>query len=142
LSGFQYDYNQTIPANAYTDLKVNSTFNQTLTDSLYAPIGITGDNASWNQSLANTLYANIQWNYNQTGIFNYNHTTIANAYTDSQGFITSTSANATYLKLTGGNLIGNINISSAKLYTNITYIGSACLYWNGTAMIGENPCTQ
>ena len=47
----------------------NSSFNQSLTDSLYADISITGDNSSFNQSLTDTLYAdisvtggNLSWN--------------------------------------------------------------------------------
>ncbi len=37
----------------------NSSWNQTLADSLYASISVTGDNSSWNQTLADTLYASI-----------------------------------------------------------------------------------
>jgi CDGSH-type Zn-finger protein len=37
----------------------NSSFNQTLTDSLYADISIIGDNSSWNETYADTLYADI-----------------------------------------------------------------------------------
>lgn len=47
----------------------NTTFNQSLTDSLYAPINTVSDNVSWNQVLANTLYSpigistdNASWN--------------------------------------------------------------------------------
>lgn len=44
----------------------NDSFNQSLTDTLYAPIGAGSDNSSWNQSLADTLYSAIIWGYNQT----------------------------------------------------------------------------
>ncbi len=40
---------------------------------------IPGSNASFNQALTDTLYAGIEWDYNQT--------TIANAYTDAQDTI-------------------------------------------------------
>ncbi|MBU2634400.1 MAG: hypothetical protein KJ674_04085 [Nanoarchaeota archaeon] len=37
----------------------NLSFNQTLTDTLYAAIGLGGDNSSWNESYADTKYADI-----------------------------------------------------------------------------------
>jgi len=47
----------------------NASWNQTLADSLYASISVTGDNSSWNQTLADTLYATIgagNASFNQT----------------------------------------------------------------------------
>jgi len=32
--------------------------------------------------------------------------------------------------------------NSTKVYLNLTYIGSACIYYNGSDVIGENPCIQ
>ena len=85
-AGIEWDYNQTIPANAYADSIINATFNQSLTDTLYSGIewdynqtlatynswnsvwlstynatydAKVSDNSSWNQSYANTLYADI-----------------------------------------------------------------------------------
>lgn len=74
----------------------NASFNQSLTDSLYAPISVTGDNRSWNQSFANTLYAaigstggNASFNQSFTNTlyadikWGYNQTSAANIYTNS-----------------------------------------------------------
>lgn len=74
LSTFVYNYNQTIPAMAYAD-------------------SIASGNLSFNQTLTDSLYAGIQFNYNQsspfytwlsTFLYNYNQTSAANAYTDYQ----------------------------------------------------------
>jgi len=70
----------------------NATFNQTLTDSLYSPIGVSSDNASWNQTYADTLYAGIEWDYNQT--------IPANQYTDETNMSMTSWIDATFLKIT------------------------------------------
>jgi len=82
----QYYYNQTVLYTNGTGILLNNNkFNlsTSYTDTLYAPISVTGDNSSWNQSFANTLYASIIWNYNQTTpftnwlstfVYNYNQT--------------------------------------------------------------------
>ncbi|MBU0760253.1 MAG: hypothetical protein KJ858_01015, partial [Nanoarchaeota archaeon] len=101
-------YNQTTPAEAYTDSVVSannaswlSTYNATYAGSVnnasyLSTYNATYDakvsgNSSWNQSLAGSLYAGVQWNYNQTTPFtdwlstfayNYNQTTPAITYAD------------------------------------------------------------
>jgi len=55
LSSFDTDY----LSEGLTNLYDNSTWNETLADTLYADILVTGDNSSWNESYANTLYADI-----------------------------------------------------------------------------------
>ena len=50
--------NVTIDARA-SGLGDNSSWNESLANTLYAPIGSSGGNASWNESYANTLYADI-----------------------------------------------------------------------------------
>jgi len=72
----------------------NASFNQTLTDTLYADIiwgynqtlatlnltTASSANNTFNQTLTDTLYADIIWGYNQT--------LAANNYTEAQGYIT------------------------------------------------------
>jgi hypothetical protein len=79
-SDIKWGYNQTVDThtlyndvwistyNATYDSKVssNASFTQALTDTLYAELGVSGDNASWNQALAVTLFSDIKWGYNQT----------------------------------------------------------------------------
>lgn len=121
---------------------------------------IVNDNSSWNQSLANTLYAPIIWGYNQTqpaeawctanlnettialsinttanikslGFFEGNHTAITQAWAALQGYLTSIADNSTRLSIdnitdyariyqfgsnnfngSGNITAGNINVSS------------------------------
>jgi len=119
LSSFLYDYNQTAPANTYTDSVVNRSFNQTLTDSLYAPIGSSGDNSSWNQSYANTLYQPIGIAYNATYESTYNATydlwaynqTIASAQSNIFNQVLNTTSNVTFK---------NANFINGTIYLNWT----------------------
>lgn len=57
IPGSEYWYNQTTDANAYCDSRTNMTFNQSLTDSLYA--SATAGNATFNQTLTDILYIPI-----------------------------------------------------------------------------------
>jgi hypothetical protein len=89
-------YNQTTPANAYADAQ-DVIFNDSMKDYVDTQIsGISEGNSSFNQSLTDTLYANIQWGYNMTTPFtdwlstfayNYNQTAPAMDYADSQDVI-------------------------------------------------------
>ena len=111
-----------------------STLNQTI-ESLGISLGFntSGGNSSFNQALTDTLYADIQWNYNQTVLytngsylnltgntfalspdatkwlynmtdgylseFDYNQTIPANAYTDSVNASTASWIESTFLKI-------------------------------------------
>ena len=52
-------------------IPANFSWNQSLGDTLYADISVTGDNSSWNETHANTLYATIA----QILAFNYYNST-------------------------------------------------------------------
>ncbi len=64
-SGDNSSWNQGLASTLYAPINYGDDWNKTYADTLYAAIG-SGGNESWNQSYANTLYANIQWDYNQT----------------------------------------------------------------------------
>ena len=97
-------YNQTIPAQAYADAQ-DVIFNDSIKDYVDTQIsGVNEGNSSWNQSLADTLYANIQWGYNMTTPFtdwlstfayDYNQTTPAINWVQSQNYLTSVADNST-----------------------------------------------
>lgn len=141
LSSFVYNYNQTIPANDYTDAQIagvasgNLSFNQTLTDTLYADIkwgynqtysGSTynatydsysiwaynqtasgGGNSSFNQELTDTLYSGIEWGYNQTySGSTYNATYAIWAYNQTQDL-------SGYVPYTGAN--NNLTLGNYKV---------------------------
>jgi len=139
----------------------NRSWNQSLADTLYAPISVTGDNSSWNESYADTLYAGIEWDYNQsTPVFDYitsqednwlltynatydtwayNQTTPANSYTDTQINSINTTENIDslgFLNKSGSNANQNINISPYNI--TATYVklgGGGYMYDNGTTLI-------
>jgi len=60
-------WNQTLANTLYSPIGTvgNSSFNQTLTDSLYSPIG-TGGNSSWNETLADEIYLPMNNNRTET----------------------------------------------------------------------------
>lgn len=86
------DGNLTVTSSGQTrTISLNSTANIEWLNDIYAPISVTGDNSSWNQTLADTLYQSIGNIYNLTyeQTYNltyhnlaYNHTAIAEAYAD------------------------------------------------------------
>jgi len=53
----------------------NLSWNETYSDTLYAGIGVTGDNRSWNETLADALYADIGVVNTDTQDLSYNTTT-------------------------------------------------------------------
>ena len=58
-SGDNSSFNETLTNLLYADIGVtgdNGSFNETLTNLLYADIGVIGDNGSFNESLTNSLY--------------------------------------------------------------------------------------
>jgi len=89
----------------------NSSWNQTLTDSLYAPIGSTGSsNSSWNQTLADSLYLFVNdQRYNDTLL----SSSIGNWSKDKSGL-----PNLSMSQVSTG--LGNFSANNASLWTNIT----------------------
>ena len=72
ISGGNSSFNQSLTDTLYAPVNYGDDWNKTYADTLYASISVTGDNSSWNQSLADTLYAGIEWDYNQsTPVFDY-----------------------------------------------------------------------
>jgi len=78
-------FNQT-----YHDNVGNSSWNQTIADTLYADISVSGDNSSWNETDAYTKYLNRSSEdiylstYNESyDTYDYNQTTPAETYADS-----------------------------------------------------------
>ena len=79
LEIFAYNYNQTTPANEYAD-SINTSLSSRID-------GISGGNSSFNQTLTDSLYSEKKWNYNQTTpamTFEYNQTIPAIAYADTK----------------------------------------------------------
>ncbi|GAG08343.1 unnamed protein product, partial [marine sediment metagenome] len=80
----EFAHNETIPSMVYTDTFVNGTFNQTLTDGLYANIqwdynqSEPYDTFNYNMTLSHFFY-NMSSPYDD---FNYNETIPSMAYTD------------------------------------------------------------
>jgi hypothetical protein len=83
LSTFVYNYNQTIENPAWL-----STYNVTYHNNM--------NNASFNQSLTDLLYANIKWNYNQTIVntdfYNVSYESTYNSTYDSYAYNMTTPA--------------------------------------------------
>jgi hypothetical protein len=78
--------------------------------SVYAPISVTGDNASWNQSLADTLYADISVVDTDT---NCSVTGSCNTILYTTGFVVS---NVT-------NLVGNDSCGAGYVVQNVSLAG-------------------
>jgi hypothetical protein len=106
-----FAYNQTAPAINYAD-NINTTLSNRI-DNLPA-----GGNSSFNQSLTDTLYAAIKWGYNMTApftnwlstfVYSYNQTIPANAYTDSIVSANNASWTSTYNSTYAGYSFGAIN---------------------------------
>jgi len=98
LSTFVYDYNQTAPANVYSD-NINTTLSSRID-------GISEGNASFNQTLTDSLYSGIEWDYNQTEP--------AQDYADTQINAVNTTENIDslgYLNKSGTNANQDVNIS-------------------------------
>lgn len=107
--------------NSTYDAKIsdNVTFNQSLTDALYASSATVGDNRSWNETRANGLYA--------SSIYGYNSSTADQAFcstniiSNTSQIISSVWNSSSQTGLTGtksGNV--TINITGGFYGTNIT----------------------
>mgnify|MGYP000583078126 CR=1 FL=1 len=59
ISGGNSSFNQSLTDTLYAPVNYGDDWNKTYADTLYASISVTGDNSSWNQSLADTLYMDI-----------------------------------------------------------------------------------
>ncbi|MEK6850747.1 MAG: hypothetical protein AABX85_04180, partial [Nanoarchaeota archaeon] len=130
LSTFVYNYNQTTPANLYTDAVVSGS-NASWLSTYNATYAANMANNSWNESYANTKYAEIKWGYNMTSpfttwlstfVYNYNQTTPANAYTNTKvgtaNLHIHDALNITsplWVNKTGDTMTGNLNISSKNV---------------------------
>ncbi|MBM3230604.1 hypothetical protein FJZ22_03055, partial [Candidatus Pacearchaeota archaeon] len=94
----QFAYNQTTPAQSYADSIVNRSFNQTLTDS---------------------LYASKIWNYNQSdGSYNVTYAT----YAYNQTLAAINNLVSQYLNLSGTNANQNLNVGIYNI-TAAAFIG-------------------
>lgn len=126
--------------NASYDAKVsgNGSWNQSLANTLYAPVSVTGDNSSWNQSLAQNLYlgatdqrynetvlivsSNASWSstYNSSyASYSYNQTSGANSYTDSA----LAGQNASWLSTYNATYAANGNASWNETRATSLYAG-------------------
>ena len=101
-ANIQWNYNQTIPANAYTDSQVNKTFNQSLTDLLYASI-------IWNYNQSAPVFSYITTNepswlstYNATYANNIANNSFNQSLTDSLYRFKNTQINASEVNKTTG----------------------------------------
>ncbi|MBM3234393.1 hypothetical protein FJZ19_04860 [Candidatus Pacearchaeota archaeon] len=111
-----YLYNDTTTI-YFNETKLNATIDNKIS-------GISGGNASFNQSLTDTLYAGIEWNYNQT--------IPANAYTDSVNQSTASWIEATFLKIANlVGAVGNWSADKPNYY-NKTDVDSFNESWSST----------
>jgi hypothetical protein len=110
---------------------------------------------TWNTSLilaSNTTSYIYTWNstVNQLIIRNQTQQCLDNLksnYTEYDKYFKQwqLNASATTLNLanTNVNVTGSFTVSNySKVKFNVTWIGMSCFYYNGSTMIGENPCTQ
>ena len=59
VTGDNSSFNQSLTDTLYSPANYGDDWNKTYADTLYADISVTGDNSSWNQTHADTLYADI-----------------------------------------------------------------------------------
>jgi len=134
-SEIKWAYNQTTPANDYT----NSINNSLALWVIAQGYSTTGENSSWNESRANLLYAGIQWAYNQT--------TISNGYCDASILANTSLFTSTYNSTYAG-LINNASYLStynstydAKISynnTNLAYVNNSNTFTKNQNMSGNN----
>jgi len=93
----------------------NSTFNQSLTDSLYAPVNY-GDN--WNKTYANTLYYSIS-NPN-----NYINLTSGQVFNDTSLILVVNSSLWDYINTNEVNWLSTYNLTYAGLINNGSYLST------------------
>ena len=102
-----WNYNQTAPAQTYTDTVVTAN-NASWSSTYNATYAASVANNTFNQSLTDTLYSSKTWNYNQT--------TPANAYTDTQISNNNASWSSTYNATYAAN-IGNASWNESYAHT-------------------------
>ena len=102
-----WNYNQTAPAQTYTDTVVTAN-NASWSSTYNATYAASVANNTFNQSLTDTLYSSKTWNYNQT--------TPANAYTDTQISNNNASWSSTYNATYAAN-IGNASWNETYAHT-------------------------
>jgi hypothetical protein len=142
LSTFAYNYNQTTPANTYSD-NINTTLSSRID-------GISGgDNSSWNESRANTLYADIKWGYNMTqagsgSTFNTTYATWLPNYTASNKFWYNQTYGGSTYNLTYHGLINNVSYLATFNTTYATWFPNFTAYnkfWYNMTIAGGGSCT-
>lgn len=110
--------------------KVNASFNQSLTDSLYAGISVTGDNASWNQSLADGLYSN-DTDTNDTFTLNDLNDTVINLNAEFDS--TNTSLNVLVSEVDGVN--ASLNTLTSEV-DGVNTTATTAYNWGDHSLIG------
>ena len=112
----------------------NSSFNQTLTDTLYAVVG--AGNSSWNETWANTLYADISvtggnssWNETLANTLYYDISNPYSYWNSTFALFNKTYADTLYSAIgTGGNSSWNETLANTLYYD----ISNPYSYWNST----------
>jgi hypothetical protein len=128
-AGVEWDYNQTAPANTYTDSQ-DVVFNTSMKNYVDTQIsGVSEDNASWNESYADTLYAGVEWDYNQsTATYNMYNTDWSSTYNASyEGSLN----NASYLSTYNASYAANVADGTGS-WTNTSTLTSTDLHVNIT----------
>lgn len=100
----------------YTPLTLRDYY-ETYFDTLYAPIGSGGDNASWNQGLADSLYCKLT-GCTMTGDIDMGGNNITNAGTITADYFVGDGSGLTGVASESTNFVTYINGSA---YVNVTY---------------------
>jgi len=103
--GDNSSWNQSLADSLYAPIGYGDDWNKTYADTLYAPIGVGGDNSSWNESYADTKYLNLS------------------------GRNSNQNLNISPYNFTVNWFFGNINASSVQ---NAPWVTSAGSQWNIT----------
>jgi hypothetical protein len=128
----------------------NASWNQTLANSLYADISVTGDNSSWNESHANTLYLTSytendpHWTSNQTLFplnvsFNSSQFTTTSNMTISETWLDGLFATISEaLLVVSGFFDQDLNTTSSPTFVNITAnnVTADLFFGNGSQLAG------
>ena len=133
ISGGNSSFNQSLTDTLYAPVNYGDDWNKTYADTLYASISVTGDNSSWNESYADTLYMDINqddWiDDGEESDLNVN----SSDYWDNLGTI-----NETQMENNGGTLNILVSWLTSLFYTESevdTLIGTGDLHTHDAANI-------